>query len=92
MFRNDRTSWSGEDIKRLAELYFSQPKPPIEDMAFQLGRTPSAVFTELSRLGMAKPGVKLRSCMPCTRLFFSSWIGERICSYCKESEIMRCAS
>jgi hypothetical protein len=29
--------------------------------------------------------------MPCGRSFFSSWIGERICGFCKSRELMRCA-
>ena len=85
------TSWSDADIERLASLYFSEPKPPIEVMATELGRSTKAVFTEISRLGMAKRGAEIRTCMPCDRSFFSSWIGERICSFCKGSELMRCA-
>ena len=88
---NDKATWSEADIERLAPLYFSVPKPPIEVIAETLGRTIPAVFTELSRLGMAQRGAKMRACMPCSRSFFSSWIGERICSFCKSSELMRCA-
>jgi hypothetical protein len=84
---NDKTPWSDADIERLARLYFSDPKPPIEVMAKTLGRTTPSVFTELSRLGMAKRGAKMRPCLPCSRTFFSSWIGERICSLCKKSEL-----
>jgi hypothetical protein len=88
---NGGEPWLEADIERLGRLYFSDPRPPIEVMAETLGRTVPSVFTELSRVGMAKPGAKLRGCMPCTRQFYSSWIGERICSFCKNSEIMRCA-
>jgi hypothetical protein len=83
--------WLDDDIERLGRLYFSDPRPPIEEMAAALGRTTKSVFTELSRLGMAKRGVKMRACLPSSRTFFSSWIGERICRFCKNSEIMRCA-
>jgi hypothetical protein len=88
---NDKAPWSNADIERLAHLYFSDPKPPVEVIAETLGRTVPSVFTELSRLGVARRGAKLRACMPCGRSFFSAWIGERICSFCKSSELMRCA-
>jgi hypothetical protein len=88
---NSKAPWSDDDVERLARLYFSVPKPPIEVIAENLGRTVPSVFTELSRVGMAKPGAQLRACMPCERSFFSSWIGERICGFCKSSELMRSA-
>lgn len=84
-------SWSDADVDRLAKLYFSQPKPSVDAMAETLGRTRGAVWTVISRLGMAAPGAKMRTCMPCDKPFYSSWIGERICSYCKSSELLRCA-
>ena len=83
--------WLEDDIERLGRLYFSDPRPPIEEMAAALGRSTKSVFTELCRVGMAKRGAKLRACMPCSRQFYSSWIGERICGFCKGSELMRCA-
>jgi hypothetical protein len=88
---NGGEPWTDADVDRLARRYFSDPKPPIDVIAEALGRTTPSVFTELSRLGMAKRGAKLRACMPCTRQFYSSWIGERICGFCKNSEIMGCA-
>ena len=91
MPRNDKTTWSDADVDRLAGLYFSVPKPPIEDMAAKLGRTTSAVFTEISRLGMAKPGAKIRKCKPCERPFFSWGSGNWICDRCKQTDLVRCA-
>ena len=92
---NKGTNWSESDVNRLATLYFSIPKPSIETMAADLGRTPMACFTEMSKLGLAKPGAKLRRCLGhgCQgqKSFFSSGIGERMCSFCKGSEIVRYA-
>lgn len=92
---NQGTSWSDADIGRLADLYFSVPRPSIDEIASQLGRTKKAVWTEISRLGMSKPGAKLRACLGhvCDgrKRFFSSSINERICSFCKQTKRMRCA-
>jgi hypothetical protein len=61
---NSKAPWPDDNVERLARLYFSDPKPPIEVIAENLGRTVPSVFTELSRVGMAKLGAKLRACMP----------------------------
>jgi hypothetical protein len=89
-FRSD-TPWTDADIDRLASMYFATPKTPVEVMAARLGRTTNAIWTEVSRRGVSKPGAQIRTCLPCDRDFFSSWIGERICQFCKKSEMMRCA-
>ncbi|MEH2499562.1 hypothetical protein V1294_006041 [Bradyrhizobium sp. AZCC 1678] len=51
MMTNQGASWSDADINRLARLYFSVPRPSIDEIASQLGRTKKAVWTEVSRLG-----------------------------------------
>lgn len=89
--RPDQTAWTPEQTDALAELFFADPKPSIGEMAAKMGRTPHATWTFISRIGMATPGAKVRGCMPCGRKFYSSWIGNRICSWCAESEQMRCA-
>jgi hypothetical protein len=91
---SQRAPWSGADIDKLIQMYFSVPKPSIGEMAAKLGRTEKAVWTEISRLGMAKRGAAIRKCLgpnDCERPFFSTWIGHRICGYCESSEVMRCA-
>lgn len=89
--RRTETVWDHASTIKLASLYFSTPKPSIEAMAAAIGRTPSATWNQISRLGMAVPGAKLRKCMPCDRAFFSSHIGNRICGRCADGELMRCA-
>lgn len=86
------SSWSDVEINRLADLYFSTPKPSIDAMAAALGRTKHAVWTEISRLGMAAPGAKMRTCRPCERPFFSWGSGNWICNRCKSSGLLRYAS
>lgn len=92
MPRNEKTPWSDADITKLAELYFSVPKIAPADMAAQLGRSVKALQTEISRLGMARPGAKVRKCAPCKRPFYSWGSGNWICSRCKLSAEFRCAS
>jgi len=88
-------AWSDADVERLAELYFTTPRVSTEKIAAALGRTPKAVQTEASRLGMTQPGAKLRICLGegCNglRRFFSAAPGNRICPRCAESEVYRCA-
>jgi hypothetical protein len=86
-----QTPWSPALNEKLAQIYFQDPKPSITEMAAALGRTPHATWTQISRLGMATPGAKVRRCLPCGRSFYSSWIGNRICSWCAESDELRCA-
>lgn len=65
-----------------------------------LKRTPSSVQTQCSRLGIAgtrfpskqKPKGKWRKCMCCGSGFSSEWIGNRICSPCKGTDLYRLAS
>lgn len=65
-----------------------------------LKRTPSAVQTKRSHLGIIgdrylskqKPEGKWRKCMCCGQGFSSEWIGNRICSPCKDSELYRLAA
>lgn len=89
--RSDQTVWDDASTIKLASLYFSTPKPSIESMASALGRTPQATWNFIARIGMAAPGAKLRSCLPCDRAFFSSHNGSRICSRCAGSELLRFA-
>ena len=88
---NDKAPWTDSDRDRLASLYFSVPKPPIEMIAENIGRTVPSVFTEICRMGMSRPGAKLRSCMPCGRRFFSGHIGNRICRRCVRIHQLECA-
>lgn len=91
MADNDRMTWSDSDVTQLARLYFSTPKPSIDAMTAELGRTRHSVWTVISRLGMAQPGAKMRACMRYERPLLSSWNGQRICSFCKYSQLLRCA-
>ena len=60
-------------------------------MAARLGRTPAAISTEASRMGLLIPGAQMRRCLgSCDQPFFSSWIGNRICPRC-EPLVMECA-
>ena len=88
---NSGKFWTDDKTIRLAELYFCVPKPSIDEMAAAVGHTRSATWNQISRLGMATPGAKLRRCMPCDRKFFSTHSGNRICSRCHGSELLRCA-
>lgn len=96
MFDRSGDSWSDADVEKLAALYFSSPRLPTHEIASALGRTPKAVQTEASRLGMTRPGAKLRVCLGegCggRRRFFSSAPGKRICPQCAESEVYRCVA
>jgi hypothetical protein len=89
--RSDQAVWDDAATVKLAGLYFSTPKPSIEAMAVALGRTPQATWNFIARIGMATPGAQMRKCMPCERQFFSTHIGNRICSRCADGELMRCA-
>jgi hypothetical protein len=91
MLSNSGNSWSDADRERLALMYFASPKPSVEEMGMALGRTPKAIWTEVSHLGMAKAGAKQRPCMTCTRPFFSSHAGNRICMRCIKQNHLECA-
>ena len=92
--RPDQTPWTPAYLQKLAAVFFADKKPSIADMATAMNRTPHATWTFISRIGMATPGAQVRPCMPCMpcgRKFHSSWIGNRICTWCAESEQMKCA-
>ncbi|WP_038965588.1 hypothetical protein [Bradyrhizobium diazoefficiens] len=82
--------WTPADRQHLADLYMKDPRPGVQEMAVKLGRAPRAIQTEASRLGLNSPGAQPRKCMPCQRMFFSAWIGNRICARC-EPMIVGCA-
>ncbi len=89
---NGGEAWTDSDRDRLATMYFSVPKPSIDEMAAALGRTTKSVFSEICRMGMSRPGAKLRPCLPCGgKLFFSSHIGNRICRRCVRIHQLECA-
>jgi hypothetical protein len=88
---NDRTPWTPEQTEELAKKFFSDPKPSIATKAAAMGRTPHATWTYISRIGMATPGAAVRKCLPCDRKFYSSHVGNRMCTWCLESEELRCA-
>ncbi|MGM4916238.1 hypothetical protein [Tardiphaga sp. 813_E8_N1_3] len=83
--------WTEQDDLLLASMYFSVARPSVAEMGVALGRTPKAIWTQVSRLGMAKPGAKRRPCMTCTRPFFSSHAGNRICVKCIKQNQLECA-
>ena len=89
-------SWSDDDVAKLAELYFKTPRMSADVIANQIGRTKQAVHAEISRLGMSRPGAKLRTCIGAEcygrRTFFSVAPGHRICPRCAQLEVYRCAS
>ena len=89
--RKTERPWDDGDTVKLAGMYFSTPKPSIDEMSAAMGRTPNAVWQFITRIGMSAPGAKLRRCLPCNCKFFSSHPGNRICSRCAGSELMRCA-
>jgi hypothetical protein len=89
---NGGEPWTDADRDRLAIMYFTVPRMPIDEMAAALGRTTTSVFTEICRMGMSKPGARLRPCLPCGRkLFFSCQIGNRICRRCVRIHQRECA-
>lgn len=88
---NGGEPWTDGDRDRLANLYFTVPKPSIEEIAAALGRTTKAAFTEICRTGMSRLGAQLRPCMPCQKPFFSSSIGNRICRRCVRIHQLECA-
>jgi hypothetical protein len=95
--RRDKEPWSDNDIETLADLYFVDPKKRSYDaMVEALGRTKSAIQSEISRRGMAQPGARMRACIGAEcygrRKFFSASAGHRICQRCSVTEIYRCAS
>ncbi len=55
--------WTEVDVEKLAKLYFTSPRIHVDKIALALGRTTGAVQAEVSRLGMAQPGAKLRICL-----------------------------
>lgn len=108
----DRLPWTEAETDRLAEMYLTavarrdawvsrfkgdrRPLLGIEQMAEALGRSFCSVEAQINRTGMAVPGAKLRSCIPCVaqgrrRMFFSWGPGNRRCRDCEGSELLRCA-
>lgn len=95
-------NWTVEETGRLAVLHraaleerdkkprnrFGQ-RPPIdfEPVAAALGRSVSAVMSEVSRAGINRPDGKLRSCLgPSCRggkMFWSESVGNRMCGKCR---------
>ena len=63
MLQNNGSAWSDEDVAKLASLSFSYPRPAIEVIAAKLGRSTSAIQTEMSKIGLTKRGAKLRPCL-----------------------------
>jgi hypothetical protein len=76
------------------------PKFTRSQLAEYFGRSLSAIDTQISRYSIAREksslptGAKMRKCMPCQRMFFSTDRGNRFCRRCKEKEragILECA-
>ncbi|MBN9007116.1 MAG: hypothetical protein J0H40_17080 [Rhizobiales bacterium] len=93
---NQGAPWTDADIERLALMYFSMPRPPHSVMAERMGRTVGAMQTVISRVGMSRPGAKLRACLGVgcqgQRKFFSAGINNRICGRCERDPVMGCAA
>ncbi|HEY4260657.1 MAG TPA: hypothetical protein VGM98_10865, partial [Schlesneria sp.] len=64
IFERSREPWTEEEVQLLAKLYF-EPKCKgwLNKITIELGRSPSAITSEISRQGMAKRGAKLRKCL-----------------------------
>lgn len=87
--------WSEEEIDRLARLYAQQLSNAA--IAKELGRAESAIAIKATRLSFparatlrrdaksGAPRIKLRHCLCCQRLFFSSHAGNRMCDPCRGS-------
>lgn len=88
---NDKAPWTAEQIEKLAELYFSVPKPSIDHMSAVIGRSPHATWNQIARIGMSKRGAQVRKCLPCDHNFYSTHVGNRMCQRCLESDELRCA-
>lgn len=90
--------WTEEEKAWLAERM--KEGKTYAEIAAMLGRTPGSVQTQCSRLGIVgdryvskqNPKAKWRKCLCCGEGFMSSWIGNRICSPCKESELFQSAA
>lgn len=94
----DRRPWT-DDEQTLVALLVDRGWS-VTRIAAMLGRTPGSVQTQCSRLGIVgdryvskqNPKAKWRKCLCCGQGFMSSWIGNRICSPCKESELFQSAA
>jgi hypothetical protein len=51
------------------------------------------IHNALHRYAIRRPTVdgKARACMCCSKTFWSTWIGNRVCDPCKDREEYRCA-
>ena len=93
--------WSNADTEKLAALYraalierdlkpknrFGQPAPiDFDSIGVALGRTASAIMSEVSRAGIHRADAKLRTCLgpSCRgeRKFWSESVGNRMCGRC----------
>lgn len=80
--------WSEADIEELTDLYAALAGD-VRAIAARMGRTPTAIWTKSSYLGLAVTGndVRLRKCLGdgCRgqKLFMSPDKGTRICPRCK---------
>lgn len=94
--------WTSEETAKLAVLYraalearemlpknrFGQLAPiDFESIAIAMGRSVSAIMSEVSRAGINRPDGKLRSCLgPSCRggkMFWSDGAGNRMCGKCR---------
>jgi hypothetical protein len=89
--------WPADEKRRLKELFYAGLVPA--DMARQMNISVDAVYAQCKRMGLsfrersklekavvdkvADP--EMRPCLKCRHDFKSTWIGNRICPECKES-------
>lgn len=91
-------AWTDSETAKLAELW--SRGDDIEQIAEALGRSVSAVQTKAGRMSLPArrwptrqhSTARIRPCMCCGNTFFSTWIGNRICEPCKESDLYRSAA
>lgn len=78
--------WTETDIDELTELY-AATGGDVRAIEARMGRTPTAIWTKSSYLGLAVTGndVRLRKCLGdgCGKMFMSPDKGVRICSRCR---------
>jgi hypothetical protein len=88
---NGGEPWTDADRDRLANLYFTVPKPSIEVICGGARQDDQSRLHRDLPHGHVEARREAAGLLACRRSFYSSWIGERICGFCKSSELMRCA-
>lgn len=92
--------WKNGEVKILTDLWLKDV--PADYISQVLKRSPNAIEVKAIRIGLgsrrsegklvkkAKENKgRVRACMSCETLFYSTHAGNRICSYCKEHPVWK---